>query len=1175
MHAIADFIKNSRIIRTFAKLFASGWILFLILGMLFTEEYQEYASKAQIFSQSALFSVLAVFLCYTICNVEKMVHALSVSTHKGSFLYAFFYASSLTLIFNPLDHANNEVVEFNRVIGMGILDNMDVSRRISNFQQWFLYFAVFFVLFYLFANYLHQRKKSDEAKKAEEFLDHFMILANCCLVLRSILYFHRETNTPSYDFLSMLILLIALVVQLYVFLQLDRWMSAGNWGKLGFIGAATVYSVSIILTGGVSTSRAMVLLIMWAVGMLLLCFASKRIPLSAMLSAGVLVIPALPLLTSVYIELLHILNQYGVALPEPRKYYSYLVVGVFLLWVVLGFRMKKKTIAIKNWKLWAFPIFVAGIACLSKQIPLASVYHVHLFESANYGVLINDFLSFGKIPNVEHYGGHMMTAVWEGILYALLNQDFAGAFVSPYAGILDVVQILLFYYLVKSCWNEELALLTTLFFPFYSAWVYFGLGIMICLLAVMYIRKNTYLRAAFLWAGFIWCALYRLDLGFAFGLAAIAALAIYIAVTRNWKAIKQLLLTLAGWGITGVALWCGLCLAKGIHPVNRLLEFLYVNMSNQNWAYSGLGNTGISAFGWSYVLFPLVSIGALIYTCTSRNIRENIGTERWLMLMMLGFSYFFNFSRGLVRHSLMEMITYVIFVSGYVFLAVFISCYKNNRKLFLPVFLALMLCDSLLLSNLNFSASTVAEDSVTKTDSVIRNWDQLSEFETPVQRVILSQETQKYAEKYKILDQLLETDETFVDFINKTSLYSILNRECPVYISQSPLQLSGEFMQEAFVEQIAGVPLVLMPVDAQDYVNSSTLDGIANAYKYYLVSEYIYQHYVPLCQYNNDYAVWCLTERYEQYKNKLEAFTATGDYEGKVLCAEGVLKSNTDLSREGAAVIITSTDIDPMLMELQQAVDLSAYAGYEILIAVQYETDTSGMMQLFYTTEAGEGYTGEKVSTVQIAQTGTAEFMVPVTEHTRLRLDIPEQSTVKINALQIDTPIKRIDWGYDGPEEVKDSLGNTIYAYANYFHNYNLKHLPRIWAEYDADTAVNNRVVVELTESSGIYQLDDTSVLSKENGNYLKISANYDGHDSNGYQNADDEYIDVTVILGSMKNDHFEEKARYTMTVQEGSHNYLIRCSADYYWYLNQIDAVQILSGNQLQDVTVSVLEGD
>ena len=47
MHAIADFIKNSRIIRTFAKLVASGWILFLILGMLFTEEYQEYASKAQ------------------------------------------------------------------------------------------------------------------------------------------------------------------------------------------------------------------------------------------------------------------------------------------------------------------------------------------------------------------------------------------------------------------------------------------------------------------------------------------------------------------------------------------------------------------------------------------------------------------------------------------------------------------------------------------------------------------------------------------------------------------------------------------------------------------------------------------------------------------------------------------------------------------------------------------------------------------------------------------------------------------------------------------------------------------------------------------------------------------------------------------------------------------------
>ena len=110
-----------------------------------------------------------------------------------------------------------------------------------------------------------------------------------------------------------------------------------------------------------------------------------------------------------------------------------------------------------------------GITCLSVQIPIQSTYSPDLFEGANYSILISDYLNFGKIPIVEHYGGHMMTGVWEGILYGILNQDPAGAVVSPYSFLVTPFLTVLFYYLIKNVWNEDLALLTTIFVSIYGS----------------------------------------------------------------------------------------------------------------------------------------------------------------------------------------------------------------------------------------------------------------------------------------------------------------------------------------------------------------------------------------------------------------------------------------------------------------------------------------------------------------------------------------------------------------------------------------------------------------------------------------------------------------------------------------------------------------------------------
>lgn len=81
--------------------------------------------------------------------------------------------------------------------------------------------------------------------------------------------------------------------------------------------------------------------------------------------------------------------------------------------------------------------------------------------------------------------------------------------------------------------------------------------------------------------------------------------------------------------------------------------------------------------------------------------------------------------------------------------------------------------------------------------------------------------------------------------------------------------------------------------------------------------------------------------------------------------------------------------------------------------------------------------------------------------------------------------------------------------------------------------------------------------------------------DNNGLYENDDEQLAAAVIMGNYVNGVFEEKCRYNLSLKEGRYNYLIRCSTDYYWYLNQINALRIQTDGKVYDVGVNILEGD
>ena len=94
------------------------------------------------------------------------------------------------------------------------------------------------------------------------------------------------------------------------------------------------------------------------------------------------------------------------------------------------------------------------------------------------------------------------------------------------------------------CGDADLALFITLFFHFYETIDDWGLGIFMCLAVMAFVKRNSYKRTLLFWLAFVWCTLYRLDLGFAFAIACVATLILYVLFDKNMKAAKQLVLTL-------------------------------------------------------------------------------------------------------------------------------------------------------------------------------------------------------------------------------------------------------------------------------------------------------------------------------------------------------------------------------------------------------------------------------------------------------------------------------------------------------------------------------------------------------------------------------------------------------------------------------------------------------
>ena len=378
-----------------------------------------------------------------------------------------------------------------------------------------------------------------------------------------------------------------------------------------------------------------------------------------------------------------------------------------------------------------------------------------------------------------------------------------------------------------------------------------------------------------------------------------------------------------------------------------------------------------------------------------------------------------------------------------------------------------------------------------------------------------------------LLSLILRDQESFIDFANKSFLYSASKRESPVYVSQSPLQLSGNFTQEQFISQLEknknNLPIAIFPSN-RNWL-SSELDGIPHVIRYYKVAEYLYRNYQPLFA-SSEYRIWAQKDQLSRYANltkKEKMHTQTFQFSNITQCVNCTITHNADNS-----ISINPLSSDPQILGLELALPTLQPTVKQQLQIELAAGHPWGEYQLFYSKNSDCSFT-EQSSFKALPQNNHLFYQLPVGTKC-LRLDPPDvlkQTTLKKGLISTIAPLTNISYGYDADDQS--------------FHNYQLYHLPVIWGTKDSDDHKNG---IELKVQNNIIELPVIPEECKKEGNNLTITIS-----------ASENLNNVKASLNLKKSGGVLYS--FEFTVKPGIHKYLFRVSSDYFWYSSQPDNIE------------------
>lgn len=757
----------------------------------------------------------------------------------------------LTLCFvgtyNPL--SNLEIKSFNRAIGNGVLNGIDISTRINNFYFWFIILTplIFYVCYYL-VRYTYTNNKNE---KAFDFLYTLSCTGFIALTLYFITKFTNEKNLFSNFSITIILIMILLIL---IFLNLNKYL------HIDFLVFKYSLILALALLFPLYTLTAFNFNFLFILNTIIITLVCSRLDIKK------LQLSALPLayggfIISIFLEFINILNQYNIFINRFTMYIiSYTILT--LITVLIYIKSKNKKF---EWEKTYYTALILSFSFIMVQPELQSfIKYNDLFEISNHGLAISELFNYGKIPLIETFDAHMFQNSLWGIIYGILNNDIFGAMFAVYDVYIVPIRLLILYKILSLCFDNDFSFFTIILFPVSLPIFWSDISLISVLALIFAVKVNKPYSYLVYWFSLVVICLYRLDTGFAFSMATLVAYIILYLLDSKRLKLKYFIISFLSVIISCLAIYILICFIKNINPISRMLEFLSIAMSNINWAYKDIGDTNSVAFVFCYCIIPFMVLGIIIFILHQLKIyKSNI----LIIMLCLALSYFFNLSRALVRHSLVEMSFGIVLFCAIILIAI-TGYYVNNKKeLFIFVFLGLTLFVNNLKTDNVLDTNTVLDASLDKYIQI----DLKNNVKQKIQRVVF--DDSDYKEVINAINKVLDNDETYIDFTNQSLLYALSGKEKPVYINQSPGLLSGEYSQNKFIEQIkdnSKIKIALMPANNKWLFQN--LDGIANCYRYYKVAEYIYSNFYPAFEAGN-YSFWYRGNKNDYKYGSLELHT--------------------------------------------------------------------------------------------------------------------------------------------------------------------------------------------------------------------------------------------------------------------------------------------------------------
>jgi len=729
-------------------------------------------------------------------------------------------------------------------------DGVAVSKRIHLFfvsiGTFLLVAPLFYGIFYRLTNSLNNLKTR---------LQTLVVLSSIGIVLCLSKVYGMEVET-SISFVFLLFCLAFLSAVVSTILPKMRYLPTVL--PFLFISAFLVlFAILILFNSSNLVQRNAVeifgLLVISLVGIHVFIRSKSKISLRRFLH---LLVPltALPILFfSVLEALFYHYQRTGNLLPYKKVF---IVLFLFLcatIWLALYFRQTR----ISSRKLIYYffaPSALLAFSFLTLYVPAIS-QPTETFELANSANALLKIFEFDQIPFVDFLSSHVFSEQFYGIIYTCIHGFDGQLGFLTYA----FFYVVLFYFLVyqfctKLFGNPILGVSLILFFPylheFFHVDLFFSVLVLFALDSVW--KKQSVKSYSWLLVCLIGLLFWRLDTG----VAAIFATAIVFPISPiilrkklQWEPFLKAILAVS----------LGILILSAIAVYLRSLDYLLQNLqnalhyasANQAHGYSKIATSIDQSFTNLHFLLPIIAVFGILYTIyTIRTSGQNM--SRFQQFSNYAILFFFliylaNFQRGLVRHSFMEEKDYYLNSTFYLAFTLLLlsGLHKKNVWRF-SAFLLIGLLSILLLKHFPLQRSKTPFETVLTAPTISK----LDDYLLPNNfngKVIKNEtfEQENYFELRRFLLSNLNPSETFYDFSNTPMLYFYTRRNVPSYFCQNLQNTVDDYLQIQQINQLKKdqIPVVVFANEPENWFDQT--DGVPNTLRYYLLAEYIFQHYEP------------------------------------------------------------------------------------------------------------------------------------------------------------------------------------------------------------------------------------------------------------------------------------------------------------------------------------------